>query len=85
MLVKIREMLYENMVPIEVSLPYSQGQLISLFHEAGQIDRIEHGRGDVVIKGRLPGRLQARYAAWLSSNNTAQVGDNSESLSKISE
>jgi GTP-binding protein HflX len=62
----IRNMLYENMIPIEVRLPYNQGQLISLFHESGQIERIENERNDVLIKGRIPGRLLAQFNAWLA-------------------
>ena len=71
----IRNLLYENMIPIEVRLPYNQGQLISLFHETGQIERIENERTDVLIKGRVPGRLLAQFSAWLAvetpTNNEA--------------
>ena len=62
----IRNILYENMIPIEVRLPYNQGQLISLFHETGQIERIENERTTVLIKGRIPGRLLAQFNAWLA-------------------
>lgn len=69
----VRNVLYENMVPIEVRLPYDQGQLISLFHETGQIERIENERTEVLIKGRIPGRLLAQFSAWqtngVPSNN----------------
>jgi len=65
----IRNILYENMIPIEVRLPYNQGQLISLFHETGQIERIENERTDVLIKGRIPGRLLAQFNAWLATEN----------------
>ncbi len=41
----IQQELYETYTPVLVRLPYQQGALISLFHEAGQIERIEHGRG----------------------------------------
>jgi GTP-binding protein HflX len=68
LLEKVRETLYENMVPITIRLPYTQGQLISLFHESGQIDRIEHERGSVFIQGRLPGRLLAQFNLWLASS-----------------
>jgi GTP-binding protein HflX len=44
-----------------VHLPFDQGALISLFHEQGQVERIEHNRKGVTIQGRLPGRLVARY------------------------
>lgn len=65
---RIRQVLYENMVPLDIRLPYSQGNLISLFHETGQIDRIEHNRSEVIIQGRIPGRLMARYSPWFTSN-----------------
>jgi GTP-binding protein HflX len=66
---KVRVTLYENMVPISIRLPYSQGQLISLFHESGQVERIDHERNSVFIQGRIPGRLAAQFNLWLASNN----------------
>ena len=54
--------LYETLTPIEVLLPYEQGALIALFHEKGQVERIEHTRKGVRLTGRLPGRLLARYS-----------------------
>jgi GTP-binding protein HflX len=64
----VQEQLYETYVPLNVRLPYQQGQLISLFHEAGQIEKIEHTRGGVIIEGRIPGRLIARFKEWLNAN-----------------
>jgi len=61
----IRNTLYEKMIPIDVRLPYQMGHLISLFHEAGQIEMIENERDCVLIKGRIPGRLLAQFSAWL--------------------
>jgi GTP-binding protein HflX len=60
----LQEELYETYTPIRVRLPYQQGALISLFHEAGQVERIEHGRGGVYIQGRIPGRLLAQFSEW---------------------
>jgi GTPase len=60
----IQEELYETYAPILVRLPYQQGALISLFHEAGQVERIEHGRGGVLMQGRIPGRLLAQFSNW---------------------
>ncbi len=65
----IHHELYETFSPISVHLPYKEGQLISLFHESGQVERIEHGRGSVFIHGRIPGRLVAQFAEWLKSNS----------------
>jgi GTP-binding protein HflX len=61
----IQQELYETYTPVEVHLPYKEGALISLFHEMGQIKRIEHGRKGVEITGRIPGRLLASFAPWL--------------------
>jgi GTP-binding protein HflX len=60
----IRSGLYETFTPIFVRLPYQQGQLISLFHEFGQVERLDHGRKGVLIKGRIPGRLLAQFKPW---------------------
>src|SRR3989304_5394870 len=66
----IQEELNETYTPILVRLPYQQGALISLFHEAGQIERVEHGRGGVLMQGRIPGRLLAQFGGWqVSSSN----------------
>src|SRR5574339_150941 len=56
----IQQELYESYIPIEVRLPYQQGALISMFHESGQVERIEHERGGVVMQGRVPGRMLAQ-------------------------
>ena len=65
----IQEELYERYAPILVRLPYQQGALISLFHEAGQVERIEHGRGGVLMQGRIPGRLLAQFNGWQVASN----------------
>lgn len=57
----IEKELFENYVSIQVRLPYKQGNLISLFHRSGRIDKIEQGVTEVSIKGALPGRLIADF------------------------
>jgi len=67
----IHEELYESYSPIRVRLPYQQGALISLFHEAGQVELVEHGRGGVFMQGRVPGRLLAQFNGWqVTANHT---------------
>jgi GTP-binding protein HflX len=48
-----------------MKLPYAQGQLISLFHESGQVDQIKYGEKGVDLKGRLPIRLLARFQEFI--------------------
>jgi GTPase len=64
LLALVQRELYERYVPIHVRLPYQQGHLISLFHETGQVERVEHGHGGVEIVGKIPGRLLAQFNGW---------------------
>jgi GTPase len=70
LLQRIRQELFETLVPIDVKLPYVQGQLISLFHQSGQIDKIEHGIGNVRIKGNIPGRLVSKYLPYMMNKKS---------------
>jgi len=54
--------------------------LISLFHEAGRIELVEHGRGGVLMQGRIPGRLVAQFNNWQVSNNHIEVEEEEEEL-----
>jgi GTP-binding protein HflX len=61
----ILEKLFESYHSVSVELPYSEGGLISLFHEEGQVDRIENQYAGVIIKGRLPLRYLNRYKKFI--------------------
>ncbi len=67
LLIAVRQQLYENLTNITVLLPYDQGGLISQFHEAGQVEQLQHVKGGVTIEGKLPGRLIARFAPYITS------------------
>ena len=62
----IKNELFETFIPIEVSLPYKYGNLISLFHQLGEVDKIDHGVGEVKIRGSIPGRLLADFERFKS-------------------
>ncbi|MEI8132327.1 MAG: GTPase HflX [Leptolinea sp.] len=61
----MEKVLFEQFEPVIVRLPFQQGQLISLFHELGQVKRIEQERIGVTIHGNLPGRLLAQFQPYL--------------------
>jgi GTP-binding protein HflX len=65
LLQKVTGQLYENFTSINVRLPYEEGGLISLFHEQGEVEYLENVQGGVLIRGRLPGRLLARYHTFI--------------------
>lgn len=67
LLTRISQQLFETYADISVRLPYQEGALISMFHELGQVERIEHQRGSVILQGRLPGRLLARYQPFVGA------------------
>jgi GTP-binding protein HflX len=71
MISTINHELFETFVPVIVRLPYQEGNLISIFHDQGRVDRIEHVRGGVVIDGNLPIRLLARFQSFHYDPSTA--------------
>jgi GTP-binding protein HflX len=77
----IEEDLFENFSQVSAQIPYTEGQLISLFHEQGQVVRIEHGRKGVFIQGYIPGRLLARFFPYQSAS--PQDDDETESWSEL--
>lgn len=74
LLMLVQEELFEAFEPIGVRLPYKEGALISLYHELGQVERVEHERGGVLIHGSLPGRLLAQFAPWKIQPNGSAPG-----------
>lgn len=58
---KLRENLFETFINLNVRIPYKFGHLISIFHEFGKIDQIEHNVGTVHIKGKIPVRLLSDF------------------------
>lgn len=65
LLIKLKEKLFESFHSVSVEVPYSKGDLISLFHEEGQVESITNEYQGVVIQGRLPVRLLARYKDFI--------------------
>ncbi len=69
----IESTMFGTYINVNVRIPYQQGQLISIFHEQGQVDHVEHGRGGVLIRGMLPGRLMARFKPFLVNSKAPKV------------
>lgn len=61
----IRNKLFESFEMITVELPYSEGGLISLFHDEGQVNVIENQYAGVFIQGRMPIRYLTRYKKYI--------------------
>ena len=65
LLQRVEEMLYEQMVPMQVILPYREGSLLAIFHQHGSVERIQHMSDGVHITGRLPGRLVTTFRPYV--------------------
>lgn len=65
LLKSINETLFENYVQVSLWLPYKEGGLISLFHEQGKVEMVEHGDEGIKIKGLLPNRMVARFSPYI--------------------
>jgi GTP-binding protein HflX len=61
LLEKAHGYLYEDYLPILIYLPYHEGGLITLFHDQGQVEKVEQVQGGVEISGRIPGRLLSYF------------------------
>jgi GTP-binding protein HflX len=65
MLSAIEATLFEAYTELDVRIPYNEGQLISIFHEFGQVHSVSHGEGGARIKGLLPRRLIFQFEPFM--------------------
>ena len=70
---KAHTYLYEDYIPIKLYLPYQEGGLITLFHDQGQVERLEQVSGGVEINGRIPGRLLSYFHAFQKDINNPHL------------
>lgn len=75
LLARIEYVLFESLVPVEVRLPYTQAQLLSLLYEHGVVEREEHGRDEVLVVGRVPVRFLEPLRPYLVSVQPQQIAD----------
>ena len=68
LLKSVNGILFEDFVGVSLWLPYKEGGLISLFHEQGHVDMVEHGDGGIQITGVIPDHLLARFYPYMTQN-----------------
>jgi GTP-binding protein HflX len=61
---KIAQVLADSMEVIQVTIPYTKGELVELFHRRGHVDCEEHQAQGTFLTGRIPRTLQAQYAPY---------------------
>jgi len=63
---KIAQVLSDSMEGIQVTIPYTRGELVELFHRRGHVDCEEHQAQGTFLAGRIPRTLQGQYAAKIA-------------------
>ena len=66
LLKRIQQTLQENWLPIDVLIPYTDSELVSLFHEKGIIETEEHTDAGTRIVGRIPKRYRRVYHTFVA-------------------
>lgn len=66
MLAGVESELFESFIELDVEIPFSEGQLISLFHEFGQVNEKSSSINGTRIRGMLPRRLLFYFEAYLA-------------------
>ena len=66
---RLKSTLEAQLVQISVSIPYTRGDLVSLFHQRGVIESEEHGPEGTTISGLLPVWLLPRFHGVVKREN----------------
>ncbi len=73
LLERLKSTLESQMVRIEVTIPYSEGDLVSLFHQRGVVENERHTEEGTVISGLLPVWLIPRFRKLVESKSSVPV------------
>ena len=57
LLARVESILNESLVFIKACIPYQQGELVSLFHREGLVEREDYDVEGTILEGRLPARF----------------------------
>ncbi len=64
LLVRVEQVLGENMVALRVRIPYSASELAALFHQRGIVDHEEFVEKGTLIEGKIAARLVERFEEY---------------------
>lgn len=63
----IEDALFETYIELDVRVPFDEGQLISLFHEKGQVQDVAHDEEGARMTGLIPRRLLHHFEPYFLS------------------
>ena len=65
LLKRVEEVLEEELIPLRVLLPHGENNLLGLFHQRGFVKLERYTEQGVIIEGKLPQELEARFDKYL--------------------
>jgi GTP-binding protein HflX len=78
LLATLDRLLRERMVPMDLLIPYTHGELVNLAHTHGFIEEVEHLENGTHIRGRIPLELAGRYTGyWYNLPQSGHIVDSS--------
>jgi GTP-binding protein HflX len=75
LLIAIEASMENQFQPITVHLPYQRGDLLSLFHERGQVNMEQHHADGTEVSGRLPKSLHHYFRDYVRDQNQTNRGE----------
>ncbi len=65
LLEQVEAVLMQGMIDVDVLIPYQAGELVSLFHEHGRVEREDYNEQGTLIRGKLPARLVSHFEPYV--------------------
>jgi len=62
---RVEEVLEEELIPLKVLLPHGENNLLGLFHQRGLVKLERYTEQGIIIEGKLPQELEARFEKYL--------------------
>jgi len=70
LLMRVRRIIRDLMLPVEVCIPYAEGKLISVFYTHGEVEHAEHLNQGVRLTGRMPHHLATRFEPYMAADDS---------------
>ncbi|KAG7346394.1 GTP-binding protein [Nitzschia inconspicua] len=74
----VEESLNDLLVPVELLLPYSMGQELSIIHDQGVVETIDYRTEGTYILGRVPPPIASRLEKYVVSNDATTTSSNGD-------
>lgn len=65
LLSRVEEVLDKELIPLRVLLPHGENNLLGLFHQRGFVKLERYTEQGIIIEGKLPQELEARFQKYL--------------------